>query len=80
VVLFGFIYFLAEPRFPSCIRRALSAARRKAFVAIMLLVTVAVVAGAIRLLFQTSLQVVGNGSAFGEDFFCSRSNCAAVHA
>jgi nitrate reductase gamma subunit len=52
VALLGFIYFwpsrvsFVHSSSPS------SAARRKAFVAIMLLVTVAVVAGAIRLLFR----------------------------
>jgi len=50
VALLGFIYFW--PSRVSFVQSYESAARRKAFVAIMLLVTVAVVAGAIRLLFR----------------------------
>jgi hypothetical protein len=49
VALLGFIYFW--PSRVSFVHSYESASRRKAFVAIMLLVTVAVVAGAIRLLF-----------------------------
>jgi len=50
VALLGFIYFW--PSRVSLVQSYESAARRKAFVAIVLLVTVAVVAGAIRLLFR----------------------------
>jgi len=50
VALLGFIYFW--PSRVSFVQSYESASRRKAFVAIMLLVTVAVVAGAIRLLFR----------------------------
>src|SRR5246127_1813523 len=50
VALLGFIYFW--PSRVSLVQSYESAARRKAFVAIVLLVTIAVVAGAIRLLFR----------------------------
>ena len=51
VALLGFIYFWPS-RVSFVHSSSTSAARRKAFVAIMLLVTVAVVAGAIRLFFR----------------------------
>jgi hypothetical protein len=51
VALLGFIYFWPS-RVSFVYSSSASVARRKAFAAIMLLVTVAVVAGAIRLLFR----------------------------